>query len=581
VAGRLAGATRFADLERRTWHRVAATVDRNEDLAQELESLAHIAVSRSSAPSAVHLLRQAAQLSPGAEQRSARLLAAAEQVQSAGLLDQADDLLDEAAACATTAEAHGAVEHLRCRFDMWRGQPVLARNRLLRLAAEVSAAAPIKAAVMYGHAALTGVWLGDLRGAAAAIEAAEQLAAPCPVQQLAVLAPAALLDLLSGQDTRGRARLTTLREAGTLDPLGTEQLPLVVALALFADGDVEAALALVEETVLAARAHAAVGLLPFQLPRLAMLQFAAGRWHAAMSSATEAVEAARYTGWVTELPAANAVLALVAAGHGRAEECRASAAVALEGARRTGAPMVAAQAELALGVLELSLGRPREAQRYLELVAAFAEDCGLVENPVVSWLPNLVECHLRTGDLEAARAGLAELAEAVAPGGRGRLEAAYTRCLGLAAEATDEAEAHLTRSAALAEQAGAPFEQARSLLCLGQLYRRDRRRGTARKPLAAALAVFEYLGAETWAEQVRVELNATGVEVERKAADLSRLSPQEMCVAAAAAEGLTNQQTAMRLFLSVRTVEFHLSNAYRKLGISRRAQLVRLIGAPV
>jgi DNA-binding CsgD family transcriptional regulator len=580
VAGRLAGATRFSDLERRTWHRVAGTVERNEDLAQELESLAHEAVSRSSAPSAVHLLRQAAQLSPTAAQRSVRLLAAAEQVQSAGLLDQADELLEEAAECATTAEAGVAVEHLRCRFDMWRGQPVLARNRLLRLAATVDVAAPVMAAVMYGHAALTGVWLGDLRGAAAAIEAAEQLAPPSPVPLLAVLAPAALLDLLSGHDARGRARLVSIREAGGLDPLGTEQLPLVVALGLFADGEVEAALTLVEETVMAARAHAAVGLLPFQLPRLAMLQFAAGRWHAAMSSATEAVEAARYTGWVTELPAAHAVLALIAAGHGRADECRASAAVALEGARRAGAPMVAAQAQLALGVLELSLGRPREAQRYLELVAAFAQDCGLVENSVVSWLPDLVECHVRTGDAEAARAGLAELAEAVARGGRIRLEAAYARCRGLAAQATDEAEDELKRSAALAERAGAPFEQARSLLGLGQLYRRDRRRGTARKPLAAALAIFEYLGAESWAEQVRVELNASGVEVERKAVDLSRLSPQEMCVAAAAAEGLSNQQTAMRLFLSVRTVEFHLSNAYRKLGISRRAQLVRLISAP-
>jgi DNA-binding CsgD family transcriptional regulator len=559
---------------------VAGTVDRNEDLAQELESLAREAVSRSSAPSAVHLLRQAAQLSPTPAQRSLRLLAAAEQVQSAGLLDQADELLDGAAECAATAEARVAVEHLRCRFDMWRGQPVLARDRLLRLAADVGAAAPFMAAVMYGHAALTGVWLGDLRGAAAAIDAAEQLAPPSSAPPLAVLAPAALLDLLSGNDARGRARLSSIREAGGLDPLGTEQLPLVVALGLFADGEVEAALTLVEETVLAARAHAAVGLLPFQLPRLAMLQFAAGRWHAAISTATEAVEAARYTGWLTELPAANAVLALVAAGHGRADECRASAAVALEGARRAGAPMVAAQAQLALGVLELGAGRPREAQRYLELVAAFAQDCGLVENAVVSWLPDLVECHLRTGEVEAARVGLAELAEAAARGGRIRLEAAYARCLGLAAPGTDEAEAHLQHSAALAERAGAPFEQARSLLCLGQLYRRDRRRGIARKPLAAALAIFDYLAAESWAEQVRVELNATGVEVERKTADLSRLSPQERCVAAAAAEGLTNQQTAMRLFLSVRTVEFHLSNAYRKLGISRRAQLVRLIGTP-
>lgn len=473
VAARLGGATRFADLERRTWHRVAGTLERDEELAEELEALAHEAVRRSSAPAAVHLLRQAAQLSPTAEQRSVRLLAAAEQVQSAGMLDQADELLDEAAACATTPAAAAAVQHLRCRFDMWRGQPVQARDRLLRLAESVEGSAPAEAALMYGHAALTSVWLGELDRAAAAVEAGERLAPAVPVPLLAVLAPAALLDLISGHDARGRDRLRRIRKVGDLELLATEQLPLVVALGLFADGEVETALGLMEETVRTAREHAAVGLLPFQLPRLAMLQFAAGRWHAALSSASEAIEAARYTGWVTELPAAHAVLALVAAGHGRTQECRTSAAIALDGARQAGAPLVAAQAQLALGVLELSLGRPREAQRYLELVAAFAHGCGLVENPVVSWLADLVESQIRSGDLEAARTSLDELGQAVARSGRVWLAEAHARCQGLLAEATDEVEAHLERSVALAAEAGAPFEQARSLLCLGQLYRRD------------------------------------------------------------------------------------------------------------
>lgn len=579
VADQLAGATQFADVERRAWHRVAGSDERDEGLASELESLAREALSRSSAPSAVHLLRQAAQLSPDPSQRALRLLAAAEQVQAAGMLDQADSLLGEAATHATTPELAVAVEHLRCRIDMWCGQPVQARDRLLRLATGAAPVAPLLAAAMYGHAALTSLWLGDFSAAAEAVALGERTAPETPVPLLPLLAPAALLDLVSGQVERGRARLMVCREQGRLDPLSTEHLPLVIALSLFADGDVAAGLLQMEETVRDARGHEAVGLLPFQLPRLAILQFAAGQWHAALGSATEAVEVARYTGWVTELPASQAVLAMVTAGYGQADQCRASAAAAFEGARRSSSPMVVAQAHRALGLLELGLARPREAQGHFEQVEAFARSSGLVESPLVSWLPDLVECHVRVGARESAAAALDELAALAGRAGGVRLDAVHQRCLGLLAEDPGQAEAHFEEAAALAAAAQAPFDQARSLLCLGQLHRRHRRRGASRRPLAAALAIFEYLGAESWAEQVRVELNASGVETERKGTDLTALSPQEMCVAQAAAEGLTNQQTAMRLFLSVRTVEFHLSNVYRKIGVNRRAQLVRVMAS--
>jgi len=579
VADQLSGATGFADVERRAWHRVAAAPDRDEGLAAELEALAYEALRRSSAPSAVQLLRHAADLSPDAGERARRSLAAAEQLQAASFLDRADELLARAAADAPSPALAVEVEHLRCRIDMWSGQPVQARDRLLRLAAAAVHADPLAAAVMYGHVALTSLWLGDFRCAADAVAAAEQAVPEPPVPLVAVLAPAALLDLVTGQVERGRARLAACHAAGPVDLLATEQHALVIALAHFADGDVPTGLDLLEQTVLVAREHDAVGLLPFELPRLAMLQFAAGQWHAALGSATEGLELAEVTGRLTELPASHAVLAMVAAGYGRVDQCRASAAAALEGARRATSPLVAAQAHRALGLLELGLARPREAQQHLEQVAAFARGTGMVESPLVSWLPDLVEARVRAGDRESAAAALDELVDVVASSGWSRVRAAAERCQGLLASDPEEAEVHLERAVSTAVAAASPFDQARSLLCLGQLHRRQRRRGAARGPLAAALAVFEYLGAESWAEQVRVELTASGVETERSGADLSALSPQELCVAQAAAEGLTNQQTAMRLFLSVRTVEFHLSNTYRKLGVSRRAQLVRLIGA--
>jgi DNA-binding CsgD family transcriptional regulator len=579
VAGRLAGSTAFVDQERRAWHRIGGAVAADESLAADLESLAVRAAERASAPAAVHLLEKAAQFSTDPVRRAARLLAAAEHVQSAGLMDRADRLLDAVIATGPEPGARLAVEHLRCRYDMWRGQPVPARDRLLALAAAAAATDPVASAVMYGHAALTCAWLGDVATGREAVQRAEALLAGMNAPVLAVLAPAALLDLISGRHDSGRARLEVVRRhAGDVSPLTTEQLPLITALALFAVDEVAEALALMEDTVRSARSAAAVGLLPFQLSRLATIQFAAGQWHAAFASASEAITTAMDTGWITEAPAAFAVLAGVEAGRGHAAECRQLAKQALEGARQTDARMVAAQAHVALGLLEVGLGRPAEALRHLEQVAAFAEERGMVENPLIPWLPDAAECYLRTGDVQAAGRAADELGTLARTSGRPRLLVVHDRVVGLMSP-PDEAEKLLRRSADRALAEGDQFQHARSLMCLGQLLRRRHQRAAARRPLAGALASFEHLGADGWAEQVRVELAASGLDTDQQPAKFAELSAQEMSVVQSAVEGLTNQQTAERLFLSVRTVEFHLSNAYRKLGVSRRAQLVRLFAA--
>jgi DNA-binding NarL/FixJ family response regulator len=242
--------------------------------------------------------------------------------------------------------------------------------------------------------------------------------------------------------------------------------------------------------------------------------------------------------------------------------------------------MVTTQAHIALALLELGLAKPAAALRHLEQVAAFAEERGIVENPLISWLPDLAECYVRTGDLPAATRAADELGELARTSGRPRLLAMHDRVLGQMS-APGRAEELLRRSAERALAEGDRFQHARSLLCLGQLLRRRHQRAAARRPLVAALAAFEHLGAGGWAEQARVELAASGLDSDQQPTRLAELSAQEMSVVQSAVEGLTNQQTAERLFLSVRTVEFHLSNAYRKLGISRRAQLARLfVGQP-
>jgi DNA-binding NarL/FixJ family response regulator len=122
-----------------------------------------------------------------------------------------------------------------------------------------------------------------------------------------------------------------------------------------------------------------------------------------------------------------------------------------------------------------------------------------------------------------------------------------------------------------------PFELARTQLLYGESLRRGKRRADARLQLRQALETFEQLGAAPWAERARTELRATGETArKREPGAASRLTPQERQIVRLVAEGATNQEVAARLFISKRTVEYHLHNVFTKLGVSSRTALARL-----
>ncbi|MFE0130703.1 LuxR C-terminal-related transcriptional regulator [Streptomyces sp. NPDC059037] len=145
---------------------------------------------------------------------------------------------------------------------------------------------------------------------------------------------------------------------------------------------------------------------------------------------------------------------------------------------------------------------------------------------------------------------------------------------------SDDAEAHFL--AALADPAGArwPFERALTQLDFAEWLRRRRRAAEARPLLAAALEVFERLDARPWIERTTAELRAAGVSVAALAAPQTAagLTPQELQIAQLAAEGLTNRDIGARLYLSPRTIGFHLHKIFPKLGITGRAQLRDVLG---
>jgi DNA-binding CsgD family transcriptional regulator len=149
------------------------------------------------------------------------------------------------------------------------------------------------------------------------------------------------------------------------------------------------------------------------------------------------------------------------------------------------------------------------------------------------------------------------------------------RCRALLADGP-EAEAEFQLALTLHGNRGNLFEKARTQLLYGEFLRRERRRGDARDQLRSALEVFERMRAEPWAERARTELRATGETArKRDPSTFDDLTPQELQIARLVAEGNSNKEVAAQLFLSPRTVEYHLRKVFTKLGIGSRAELIR------
>jgi DNA-binding CsgD family transcriptional regulator len=154
--------------------------------------------------------------------------------------------------------------------------------------------------------------------------------------------------------------------------------------------------------------------------------------------------------------------------------------------------------------------------------------------------------------------------------------AAVQRCRGLLAQG-DEAAGHFVAALELDHSAQRPFERARTELALGETLRRMRRRKDARIHLRTAMRVFDGLGTSPWAERARAELRATGETVRRRdPSTLDQLTPQELQIARMAGAGISNPDIAAKLFLSRRTVEYHLRKVFTKLDVTSRFELAHL-----
>ena len=316
------------------------------------------------------------------------------------------------------------------------------------------------------------------------------------------------------------------------------------------------------------------GSLPDIVAHLCELELWAGNWSLADHYATESLELAERTEQRLWLAINHYSCGLVDAHLGRIDSARVHAERGLAMGEAMRSLWVVAINLWVLGFLDLSTGELAAADRHLSRADEIGERIGLVEPGQWRFHADHIEALVGLGELERAAALCARLEERGRAVDRPWALATAARCRGLIAAAQGDLEAAVTEcERALVEHGRlpVPFERARTLLVLGQVERRARRKRAARESLAAALAVFEQLGAPLWVKRARAELARIGGRTPAG----SELTASEARVAALVAQGRTNKEAAAELFLSVNTVETTLRHVYAKLGVRSRAELAR------
>ena len=562
----------------RAWHLAAGAVAPDEEIAAALEAAALDARGRGAHATAARDFGRAAQLTPEDEPRARRLLEAATDATRSGEADRAFALLGEAARLAADPLLAADVQRMTGHVEMRRGSPLVANELLVAEAERVRSRDPRRAAGMFLEASVSHLITGDMHALVATAERARALATSAdPAVELLATTVIAEAYLALGDVEQGEPLLSAcepfLLEG---DPLAVVEVVGMAAHASLWTEKFDRAERILDRLIAAARDASAVSALIYPLAARSHLDFRLGRWAAARAEAAESVELAQDTGQHPLLAHSLAALAHIEAAGGQEEDCRRHVTDGLALVARLQGEATGAYLTAALGLLELGLGRIPEAIEALEETQRTADRLGMQPSLVMS-TPDLVEAYARAGRRDEAVAQLEGFEARGRKTGARWPQAATARLRALLAP-DDELRAGFEEALALHEGLPMPFERARTLLCFGERLRRARRRADAREPLKEALETFERLGARGWAERTRTELRATGEQQARRTETAAeQLTPHELQIAVLVAQGMTNREAAAALFLSPKTIEYHLGQIYRKLDVRGRAQLARLM----
>ena len=566
------------DDDRQAWHLAGAAIGPDEEVAAALERAGGRAVARRAYAAGSGALERAARLSPDPEVAGRRLITAGQAAAAAGVADRALALFAEAAELACGEEQRARAQQLRGRLQVWRGRPAEATPVLVVQADRVASRWPVLAAEMLADAANGATTINSYFEAERLAQRAFGLLGDegDPAVRGAVLTMRGWTLLLRGKAPEARPVLAeAFRLADGLDRLGPDwpwvHILLRTRIPL---GEFEQARA--ENTELCRRAQEAGALAAMSAAGLLVADaaFRLGDWEAADAAALQTFQLAEDVGHRHMAGWALTIRTRILAAQGRCEESRAAAATALAIAESDRISTGLRFVHGALGFLELGLDRIDAAMCELEAVERLTQGSGHEEPVIVPWIPDLVEAYARQGREYDARRVLARLERQAVCSASPVAAAAAARCRGLL---DDDFDAAFAGALAFDDRRPMPFERARTLLAFGRRLNGACRRAAARQHLRVALEGFERLHADAWARQAEAELRAAGGRHRPPAQDDRVLTPQERRVAAAVRRGASNRDIAADLFLSPKTVEFHLRQVYRKLDVRSRTQLVAVL----
>ena len=566
------------DADRHAWHLAAAATGPDETASAALAQAATHSRDRSAYATAAAAFERAGRLAAHGERRAWLLWQAAEAGWLAGQTDHAVGWLDEARVLASEARTLIEVDRLAGHIAIRRGQVM---NGHAILTAAAARADPESAAAMLAEAAGACLFAGNPAEMLAVAEKAQAgLSADASVRARFLAAMALGAARIFGGDAA--AGTAAVHEAVTLAENSAEVrddlrlLPWLAMAPLFLR-QATAGRSLLGHALQTARSRAAVGVLPFALNLIARDQATSDRWAVAEATYTEAIDLAREIGQRTELAFGLAGRAWLHARRGREADARADAAESLELCQGMGTRLHEIWATAALGELELGRGDAARAVTLFEHQQQLLDDL-MITDPDLSPAAELVEGYLTVGRHGDAQRATARFSAATQTKGQPWSQARALRAQGMVAGEDGFAVA-FERAIGLHEQTPDVFEAARTRLAFGQRLRRSRNRVLAREQLRAAADAFDRLGAWPWAERARAELAATGETHRRRdAASIDDLTPQELQVALLLASGKTTRETAAALFLSPKTVEYHLRHVYQKLDIHSREELTQQLG---
>jgi DNA-binding CsgD family transcriptional regulator len=573
----LAAALPDCDIDRRAWHLATAAAGVDEPTSAALEQAGARARDRSAYATAVVAFERAGRLAPDSERRASLLRAAAEASWHAGLADGAVALLDEARAASGDPATLLDIDELEGHIAARRG-PVMRGHMILTAAAE--RADPERAVAMLAEAASACFYAGNPAEMLAVAERVRcELHENASVRTRFLAAAAIGMARVAGGDAAAGAEAIqhaiALAEGSAELRDDLQLLPWLAVAPIFLR-DTTTGRKLLEHALQIARARAAIGALPFVLNLIALDHATTDRWALADATYREAIGLARESDQQTDLVFGLSGLARLQARRGHEGECRASATEALALSDQLGTRLHEIWAVEALGMLELGLGEAQRAteqfERQQRLLAALH-----ITDADLSPAPELVDAYIRLGRGEKARTLTAEFTAAAEAKAQPWALARARRCAALIADG-DRFGSHFDQ--ALQQHARTPdtFEAARTRLAYGERLRRTRNRVRAREQLRMAVETFERLDARPWADRARAELQATGEALRRRdPTTVDELTPQELQIGLSLAGGKTTREAAAAMFLSPKTIEYHLRHVYQKLGIHSREELARAL----